>query len=146
MLANHIHSSVKKCLAIISAVWLFGSCAPARYVKPLDKGQTAVSASFGGPLILYGNTTIPVFLTSLAAGYGFNAGLTGFAGLHTTSLLFGVFQTDLGIVKQLRKQDGWIPGVTVSPVANLMIDKWQGKFSFFPQLDANAYWNYPRKP
>jgi len=125
---------------------LFGSCAPARYVKPLEKGQVAVTAAVGGPLILYDNTTIPVPLSSLAVGYGFKDDLTGFAGIHTTALLFGVFQTDIGVVKQIVKQNGWIPGVTVSPVANLMIDKWAGKFSFFPQADVNAYWNYPGKP
>ena len=148
MLINHIHSnwSFTNCLAIILAAWLFGSCAPARYVKPLEKGQTAITAAVGGPLILYGNTTIPVPLTSVATGYGFNNNLTGFVGIHTTALLFGVFQTDIGIVKLINKQDGWIPGITVSPVANLMIDKWAGKFSFFPQADINAYWNYPRKP
>jgi hypothetical protein len=133
-------------LALLVTVMSMAACAPARFVKPLDKGQKAISASLGGPLILYGKTTIPMPLTSIALGYGLDSGLTGFAGIHTTAMLFGVIQTDIGVVKQIRKQDNWIPAVTVSPIANLMIDKWQGKFSFFPQLDAHAYWNYPKKP
>jgi hypothetical protein len=143
-----IHSSppARIFIAVLCISWFLTSCAPTRFVKPLDKGETAITAAFGGPLILYDNTTIPMPLTSLAVGHGFDSGLTGFAGFHTTALLFGVFQTDIGVVKQLLKQQGWIPGITVSPVANLMIDKWEGKFSFFPQLDANAYWNYPGKP
>jgi hypothetical protein len=132
-------------LAVVMAMWFFASCAPARFVKPLNKGQTAVSASLGGPLILFAGTTIPMPLTSVAVGHGFKNDLTGFAGLHTTALAFGVLQTDIGIVKELRKQKGLVPGVTVSPVANIMFDKWQGKFSFFPQLDVNAYWHYREK-
>lgn len=137
---------VEKSFSIICLVWLFASCTPARYVKPLDKGQKVVTASLGGPLLLYANTTIPAPLTSIAAGYGFSNDLTGFAGIHTTSLLFGVFQTDIGIVKQISKQHSFVPGISISPVANLMIDKWEGKFSFFPQADLNFYWNYLKKP
>jgi len=145
---HYIHSSAhfKNCFVIICMVWLFASCAPSRYVKPLDKGQTAVTATLGGPLILYANTTIPVPMTSLAVGHGFTDDLTGFAGIHTTSLLFGVMQTDIGLVKQVSAQHGWLPGITVSPVVNLMMDKWAGIFSCYPQLDANAYWNYPKRP
>ncbi len=133
-------------VAFLLPVWLISACAPSRFVKPLDKGQTVVSASLGGPLILFANTTIPMPLTSVAVGHGFKEGFTGFAGLHTTALAFGVLQTDIGFVKNVNKQKGWVPGVSVSPVANLMMDKWQGKFSFFPQVDANAYWSYPKKP
>ena len=138
--------SFKYPAALLLCIYWLSGCAPARFVKPLDKGKTVVSASLGGPLILFAGTTIPMPLTSVAVGHGFKDGLTGFAGLHTTSLAFGVVQTDVGLVKNIHKQDGWVPGISVSPVANLMIDKWQGKFSFFPQVDANAYWNYMKKP
>ncbi len=126
-------------------VVMFSQCAPARFVKPLDKGKTQVSATLGGPLILFSGTTIPMPLTSVAVGHGFKNDLTGFAGLHTTALAFGVLQTDIGVVKQIHQQNKWIPGITVSPVANLMIDKWAGKFTFLPQVDANAYWMYSAK-
>ncbi len=133
-------------LGLVFVIWLLSGCAPARFVKPLNKGQATVGGSLGGPLIKYGNMVIPMPLTSIAAGYGIDSGFTGFAGLHTTSLLFGVFQTDIGVVKQINKQHGWVPAVTVSPVANIMIDKWAGKFSFFPQADINACWSYPNCP
>jgi hypothetical protein len=126
-------------------IFLFGSCAPARYVRPLAKGETVGSATFGGPLIGYSGATIPIPLLGIAAGHGFKDDLTGFAGLHLTSLAFGVVQVDAGIVKGLRKPDKWIPGVSISPVANIMFDKWQGKFNFYPQADANAYWNYGKR-
>jgi hypothetical protein len=127
-------------------VVLFARCSPARFIKPLDKGQTAVTATFGGPFINYSGTAIPVPLTSVAAGHGYTNDLTGFAGLHTTALAFGVVQTDIGVVKELMKQKNWQPGISVSPVANMMFDKWQHQFSFFPEIAAHAYWNYPKKP
>ncbi|MCW3124108.1 MAG: hypothetical protein JWQ38_3600 [Flavipsychrobacter sp.] len=135
-----VHFSFVVLLAI-----LFGSCAPARYVRPLAKGKTVATATFGGPLIKYSGMTIPVPLLGVAAAHGYKDDLTGFAGLHATSLFFGVLQIDAGVVKGLRKPDRWIPGISVSPVANLMLDKWAGKFSFFPQADVNAYWNYGKQ-
>jgi len=135
----------KSSLLIFAPLFMLYSCAPARYVQPLHKGQTAISANLGGPLIGYSNTTIPVPLSSLAIGYGMNEDLTGFAGIHTTSLAFGVIQADIGITKGILKPQSGMPGVSVTPVANLMFDKWQHQFSFFPQLDANAYWNYGKQ-
>ena len=126
-------------------ILLLGSCAPARYVRPLEKGKTEATATFGGPLINYSGSTIPVPLLGFAAGHGFTDDLTGFAGIHATSLAFGVLQVDAGVVKGLWKPHKWIPGVSISPVVNMMFDKWAGKFSLFPQADANAYWNYGKK-
>jgi len=133
-------------LFTISSILVFASCSPARFVKPLDKGQTAVTVNIGGPLIDYSGTTIPVPLSSVAVGHGYTKDVTGFAGLHTTALLFGVLQADIGVVKELVKQKKLVPGISVSPVANIMFDKWDHRFSFFPQVDAHAYWNYLKKP
>ncbi len=138
-----VKSGLYCCIALLAIA--FASCAPARYVRPLEKGQSKVSATFGGPLINYSGTTIPAPLLGFAAGHGFKDGLTGFAGLHATSLAFGVLHVDAGVVKGLLKPNGWIPGVSASPVANMMFDKWEHKFSFFPQADINAYWNYGKK-
>lgn len=139
------HLLIRYCIIGLLA-WVFTGCAPARFVRPLDKGQTAVTANFGGPIIRYGQTVIPMPLTSVAAGHGFTKTLTGFAGLHTTALAFGVLQTDIGILKEVVQQKKWQPGISVAPVANVMFDKWENKFSLFPQLDAHAYWKYFTKP
>lgn len=120
-------------------------CAPSRFVRPLNKGATAISANIGGPLIQYGSGVIPLPLSSIAVGHGYSNNVTGFAGLHTTALLFGVIQTDIGVVKKITNQNKWLPAISVSPVANMMFDKWEKKFSFFPQVDAHAYWEYGKK-
>ncbi len=130
---------------LISAV-VFTGCAPARFVKPLDKGQNAVTASLGGPLIAYGGSNIPIPLSSLTFGHGFRSSCTGFIGLHTTALAFGVVQTEFGAVKRVLVQNGWRPGISIAPTANFMYDKWEHQSSFFPQIDAHAYWRYSKRP
>jgi hypothetical protein len=115
------------------------SCAPARFVKPLDKGQQAASLSLGGPLISYGSATIPIPLVSAAYGYGIDSTLTGFGGVNLTSAIYGNLQLDLGITKKLLHQKGYLPSVSVTPVANIIYRNKDAK-KFYPQLDVNAYW------
>jgi hypothetical protein len=77
--------------------------------------------------------------------YGLTDNTTSFASLHTTALMYGVIQTDLGFTHQLMAPNKLIPGISISPIANMMFDKWEHKFSLYPQLDVNAYWNYGTK-
>lgn len=117
------------------------ACAPVRVVKPLAAGEKALSFNIGGPLIGFSETTIPMPLTAVSGAYGVSDKLTAFAGLHTTALAFGVIQTDIGVVRGLSTPTGLRPGISVSPVANLMLDTWENNFKFYPQLDLNAYWH-----
>jgi hypothetical protein len=130
---------------LITVIGLW-SCNTTRVVKPLEKGELQAGANLGGPLFKLGSAPLFMPLSSLHAAYGCKEHTTAFASLHTTALLFGVLQTDLGITRQLIQQNNYIPGISVSPIANMMIDRWDGRFSFFPQLDINAYWNYRSKP
>lgn len=134
-------------LPLITATLLAAmSCNTTRVVKPIEKGTLQVGANLGGPLITMGSLPIFMPLSSVHAAYGLKEKTTAFASLHTTALLFGVYQTDLGITQQVLQQKGMIPGISVSPIANMMIDQWKGIFSLYPQLDINAYWNYKNKP
>jgi hypothetical protein len=130
-------------LFLISA--LLASCAPTRFVKPLEEKQHAVNFSLGGPLVAYSGITIPIPLTTLSYGYGIKNNLTAFGSIHTTSLLFGVIQTDIGVVRNLMVQKNFCPGISITPAANLAMDIWQGHFKCWPQVDINAYWNYKQK-
>ena len=44
---------------------------------------------------------------------------------------------DLGITKGLMKQKWLAPGISISPVTNFILDKWEGNFRLYPQIDAN---------
>lgn len=123
------------------ALFVF-ACAPSRFVRPLPKGQHAISVSAGGPLVELGNLVMPIPFSSVTYGYGYTNKTTFFAGLHSTALLFGVVQTDLGLVYQLSEQKLGIPAFTVTPVMNLALDTWEGHFKAWPEVDANAFWHY----
>jgi hypothetical protein len=118
------------------------ACNATRVVKPVEKGKTQVGVGLGGAMIKLGSAVTPLPLTSVHLAHGMSTSTTAFGSIHTTALLFGVIQTDLGITHELCRQNGFIPGISVSPIANLMLDTWKTDFSFYPQADVNFYWNY----
>lgn len=130
----------------ISLLAFICSCAPARFVKPLQKNEKAISANFGGPLISFAGAVIPMPLTAIGGGYGINDKLTAYSNLHTTALAFGVIQLDAGIVQEILSQNKWRPGISINPGINLAYQIKAEDFKFWPQLDVNAYWNYKNKP
>ena len=134
-----------KTIPLLFGVALLLSCNATRLVKPLETKQVQVGASVGGALIQLGSATLPIPLTSVYGAYGMREKTTAFGSLHTTALLFGVFQTDIGITHRLLKQRQWIPAISLSPIANIMMDRWEGRFSLYPQLDIHAYWEYGSK-
>jgi hypothetical protein len=117
------------------------SCAPTRYVKPLEKGEHAINTHLGGPITkVPGIGSIPLPYTSIGYGYGLKENTTIFANLYTTSLLFGVSQIDIGATYQPWKADRM--GLTLQPNLNILIDLYTGANRFWPQLDANYYYDY----
>jgi len=130
--------------SFLIALAAFSSCAPSRLVRPLEKGKKIVSANLGGPLIGFSGKTIPLPLTSLMYAQGIKNNTSAFGSLHTTSLLFGVIQTDIGICQRVYFNDSLRLGISVNPSLNLAFDKWEKNFMCWPQLDINAY--YEIKP
>jgi hypothetical protein len=120
---------------------VMGSCAPSRFVKPLQKDQQAVSVALGGSLFEYGGLVIPMPFLSAAYGYGIDSTLTGFAALNVTSAVYGNLQLELGATKQVLKQSGYAPALSVTPVANIIYRNKDAK-KFYPQLDINAFWEF----
>jgi hypothetical protein len=123
-------------------VLLFGvySCAPTRFIEPLEEGQHAASFSLGGSLIDYNNTTIAVPLTSVSYAYGLKKNTSLWTSLHTTSLLFNTLQLDLGGLYQIKSQEGFLPGISKSLQFNYVTELSDGNAKFWPQIDGNAFW------
>ncbi|MCH2223334.1 MAG: hypothetical protein MK066_01100 [Crocinitomicaceae bacterium] len=121
---------------------LVSSCAPSRFVEPLDKKEFALGGNLGGPLISFAGVPISVPLSSIEGGYGLDTNLTIHAGLHTTSMFFGNFQIDGGVTYQFLEQQKYLPSLSVSPAFNFIIDLDDGQADFWPMLDVNAFWNY----
>lgn len=130
----------------VVATFAILACNPTRVVKPLSKGELQGGVSLGGPAITMGGLPIFVPLTSIHAAYGYSDKTSVFGSIQTTSLLFGVFHTDIGLTQHIKKQNGYMPGISASAIANFMIDRWEWKSTFLPQLDVNFYWQYKQKP
>ncbi len=135
---------MKNCTRFILILLLLASCAPMRFVKPLDKNQQAVNLSLGGELIKYNSATIPIPFLTANYGYGIDSSLTGFASLNITSALFGNFHLDLGATKQLLKQKEYYPAIVVAPAFDFIYRN-KNAVKFYPQLALNAFWEYGKK-
>jgi len=131
-----------KKLIIIIIIGLLWSCAPTRFVKPLEKDQKAVGFNFGGPMIKFGGLKIPIPYTSVYAGYGWKEKTTLHGGFHITAVAYKTLQFDFGITQSLLNQKGKIPGISVNGTVNLMTSLRDGATRIYPQLEANAYWEY----
>ncbi len=127
---------------VFVGIW---SCAPTRFVEPLAKKESAVSANFGGPLIHFSGMVIPIPFSALTYGYGLDSNNTVFASVHTTAMTFGTIQNEWGIDHRFLKQNKWRPALSTNLVANTGIDVWEGNFKFWPQLDINAYWHLKKQ-
>jgi hypothetical protein len=130
-------------IILIVAITSFISCAPSRFVKPLAKGEKAAGANFGGPLIGFAGTVIPIPLTSMYAGYGLNDRTTLFGSIHTTSIPYGVFQTDIGATFGLWSKDSLRTGLSISPALNIAANR--ASFKLWPAFDLNYYQSFGKK-
>lgn len=128
-------------LAILICALFITNCAPARFVKPLEKNEWAVGANVGGPLIQLFDTTLPVPFSSLYAGYGYTDRTTIHGGLHTTSLAYQTLQIDAGATYLLRKMDGEIPGISLSGSLNAMMDFRAANFRAYPSFAGNLFYD-----
>jgi hypothetical protein len=137
--------NLKYFMAVSAAAALLHSCSPVTMVKPLAKKEIAATATLGGPAIGFAGAVVPVPFTSIGVAYGATDKSTVTARVHTTSALFGVGHIDLGVLRQLRAQEGNMPGISVMAQGSFMFDKWQHAFRFYPQIDLNAWWDVGTK-
>lgn len=123
-------------------VFLLLSCGPSRFVEPLQRGQRAISASLGGPMINVPDVApIPLPMTSITYGQGILEGTTVYGSWFSTAAIFGTIQFDAGVTQRVWKNDKNM-GISVSPGFNLATDVFEWNTKFWPQLDANFYWKY----
>jgi hypothetical protein len=128
-------------LIFIGVLLALASCAPTRFVEPLKRGQQVITGNFGGPVAkIPGIGAIPIPFTAIGYGRGLTDKTTIFGNLHTTSLLFGIGQTDLGVSQSIWKNDKM--GISAQGSVNILVDFYTGANRFWPQLDANYYLKY----
>jgi hypothetical protein len=144
-MANFL-SKKRRYFLLFSAYLFIVSCAPSRYVKPLEHKQLAVSGSFGGPMAtIPGIATIPLPFTSLGVGYGLKPKTTVYANWYSTASVFGVIQFDAGLTQGIWKNESATMGISISPSINFFSDIFEHNTRVYPQLDANYYFDYWHK-
>lgn len=138
--------TIIKFLTIILFILFFENCAPSRFVKTLAKKQQAASFSFGGPIIKFAGAPIPIPFTTLAYGYGVTDKITAYGSLHTTSLLFGNLQSDIGATIKLFEKENKF-GISASPALQVAYNiRNQTGFRIWPSADVNTYFHFNEKP
>ena len=139
-------NTIHKLILFLLVVYSFQNCAPSRFIKPLAKKQQAASFSFGGPLIKFAGTPIPIPFTTLAYAYGLTNNATVFGSLHTTSLLFGNLQTDVGTTFKIIEKETKF-GISATPALQIAYNmRNTAGFKLWSTLDANAYFHLKQKP
>jgi hypothetical protein len=95
------------CLACLAA-----GCAVSHGVRPLARGQGAVTASFGGPISrdLPSPVAFPVPITTVGYAHGLTDRTAVHGAIHPTGLAaFGVFAADAGVTELLLEPRGLAP-------------------------------------
>jgi len=131
-------------IIFLGVLLVFESCAPSRFIKPLDEGESAVNLTLGGPMIEYGDASIPIPFVTATYGYGIDSSLTAFSSFNITSALYGNFQMEFGVVKQLAKQNRYWPAISISPVINI-IYRDLSNYKIHPQFNVIGFWEYGKR-
>jgi hypothetical protein len=82
----------------------------------------------------------------LAYGYGLTNSITCFGSLHTTSLLFGNIQSDIGTTIKIYERENKF-GFSFAPTLQIATHLKNTKtFRVWPSLDVNAYYHLNNSP
>jgi|GEM_PF-881276 len=76
---------------------LAAGCGTTSQLRPVGAGNTRVTASLGGPLVVFGGAPVPLPITRVGVAHGTSESVDVSGGLHPTAALFGVAGLDAGV-------------------------------------------------
>lgn len=130
-------------VAILSLLAL-SACASSHFVRPLGRGNGAVHASLGGPLVKLGGAVFPTPIATVGGGYGVRDDVDVYLDANLTALAFGdLHLTPTVAWHPLISERGAVPTVTVAGSLNFLTDFEVARA--LPQLTAAAAWALGRK-
>jgi hypothetical protein len=126
-------------LAALPAVILLAAarCGTVTAVTPLHRGESALSASLGGPVADIGGMNIPMPYAVARYRYGLNDRAGIYTGGHLLAAARGIVGLDFGFSYHFLQQRGWIPTVGAIAGITAFIQPGGGQ-ALFPQLDLVA--------
>jgi hypothetical protein len=127
---------MSKLALLLPAVALLAAvrCGTVTAVTPLDRGESSLSASVGGPVASVAGMNIPLPYAVVRYRYGLSDQAGIYAGLHLLAAGMGVAGLDFGFSYHFLKQQGWIPTVGAAAGMTALI-KPGGDQALFPQFD-----------
>lgn len=118
------------------------SCAPSRHIVPLGRKEKSISVSVGGPALNKNNLPLPIPLSSISYAYGITKKTTRIAAVHLSSIYYGIYHIEGGFLREFYYNKKLKTGFTGNLMGNFMIDQWDWRFKFYPQIDLNFYWHF----
>ena len=129
---------------------LASGCAVSRGIAPLDRGESAVQVSVGGPFVEYAGAPIPLPISSVGYAYGVDGKTNLHSSLYLTQwVLFGVAGLDLGVARELLGADGARPRIMADATVYMFFgdhapEGAEGGFRLFPDINITVGWDLGR--
>lgn len=128
----------------ILALLALSACASSHFVRPLGRGNGAVHASLGGPLVQLGGAVFPTPIATVGGGYGLRDDVDVYLDANVTALAFGdLHLTPMVAWHPVIRDHGAVPTVTVAGGIDFLTDF--STVRAFQQLDGAVSWALGRK-
>ena len=129
----------------IGALVPFVACTTTHIVRPLGRGNGAVHASIGGPLLLLGNAAFPTPIITVGGAYGVRDDVDIFLHANVTAAAFGDMHLEPGVAwHPVIRDRGAVPTVTVAGSLHFLTD-FRTSARALPQLTAATAWSLGKK-
>lgn len=119
---------------------LIASCSTVRQIRPLNKGESSVALSVGGPITQVGKIYFPLPLISVGYNYGCIDKLDVEAGFHVLFAIYGILEADLGVNWRPWSAKVFRPGLILSPKLFVMTNFKPASLRLYPDIGCTAYW------
>jgi len=128
---------------MLACAALAAGCAPTHVVRPLGRGNAALTAGLGGPLVTVGSATIPTPILTVGGAYGARDDTEVTVHAGATAALFGVLHVDPGVAfHPVVRGRGALPTLTVAASLHFLTNFRDTRLG--PQLTLAGAWRLGR--
>lgn len=100
---------------IILSVFFFTSCSVLTPPRVLEKGESRLNLSIGGPFVPQSSPALIIPYTTIGYSEGLYDDLTISGNFHLLSAVYKIFAVDIGTVYRLKKEDQSFPEISLYP-------------------------------
>lgn len=122
----------------------FAGCGTVTSVRAIRRGESAVAASFGGPVAHIAGMDMPFPYAVARYRYGLTDRIGLSAGGHLTAAALGVVGIDAGLSSQFTDQNGWVPAFSATAGLTAFVEP-GGEEALFPGADVVASYLVARR-